>query len=450
MTLRTADDGTEVRVSAVAPEDMRSAIHEVQRSLEDLRCTVPVDEDVDLLDRLEVAGEELRVLEAEIDAQLAELTAALRENADHRRLSQQVLAALPVPLLTTDVHGALLDLNPAAADLLGVAARHLHRKPVLAFLSDEDRRRVRTLLRAVVTDAASRDTDVAVRTRRGHQVSCRLSLVASGHTGQPPTRVNWALQPTGPDVHESPTAPVGTPVLLELLRIGVTDGDARDPLRRVVELAAGAVPAVDAASLSLGPVTEPELTVSSATPAQVGDGMQQFAMAGPSLEAQLGGEAVVTADLAADSRWPELAHHPVPDDGPRACVALPLRLGDEIVGVLTLYSAEASVLGDGTVAAAVPYVAVAEALVRDRRSFEEVVRSRDQLREALTSRATIDQAKGMIMMAERCTPDEAFALLVRMSNKTNRKLRDVAAAIVRQYAAEPATAPEVNGRVRDS
>lgn len=53
-----------------------------------------------------------------------------------------------------------------------------------------------------------------------------------------------------------------------------------------------------------------------------------------------------------------------------------------------------------------------------------------QLREALTSRSTIDQAKGLIMAERRCTPDEAFKHLVRLSNDTNVRVADVAAALV--------------------
>jgi AmiR/NasT family two-component response regulator len=55
---------------------------------------------------------------------------------------------------------------------------------------------------------------------------------------------------------------------------------------------------------------------------------------------------------------------------------------------------------------------------------------RDELNEALTSRAVIDQAKGMIMQAQGCDADEAFSLLVRMSSHSNRKVRDLAREFV--------------------
>jgi len=62
----------------------------------------------------------------------------------------------------------------------------------------------------------------------------------------------------------------------------------------------------------------------------------------------------------------------------------------------------------------------------------ELHRENDQLRAALTSRATIDQAKGILMATHGGTPEDAFNRLVRMSQNSNVPLRDVAKAIVYQ------------------
>jgi AmiR/NasT family two-component response regulator len=52
------------------------------------------------------------------------------------------------------------------------------------------------------------------------------------------------------------------------------------------------------------------------------------------------------------------------------------------------------------------------------------------LREALVSRESIDEAKGIIMAVRACTPEEAFADLVRVSSHHNVKVRQLAAALV--------------------
>lgn len=59
------------------------------------------------------------------------------------------------------------------------------------------------------------------------------------------------------------------------------------------------------------------------------------------------------------------------------------------------------------------------------------------MKQAMATTAVIEQAKGIIMGERRCTPDEAFALLTRISPDSSRELRDVAAALVDQ--AHPTT-----------
>lgn len=60
-----------------------------------------------------------------------------------------------------------------------------------------------------------------------------------------------------------------------------------------------------------------------------------------------------------------------------------------------------------------------------------------QLQAAMASRATIEQAKGIIMGATGCTPDEAFELLKRQSQHENRKLREVAEELVEAKVRRP-------------
>ncbi|HET9653901.1 MAG TPA: ANTAR domain-containing protein [Kineosporiaceae bacterium] len=59
-----------------------------------------------------------------------------------------------------------------------------------------------------------------------------------------------------------------------------------------------------------------------------------------------------------------------------------------------------------------------------------------QLREAMESRLVIEQAKGMLMLGHGCGPDEAFELLVATSRQQRRKVREVAACLVRQVLSE--------------
>lgn len=71
-----------------------------------------------------------------------------------------------------------------------------------------------------------------------------------------------------------------------------------------------------------------------------------------------------------------------------------------------------------------------EALSAAVRQVSELGREVSQLREALTSRATIEQAKGLVMADRGCSPDEAFKVLVKLSNDTNVRVAQVAEALV--------------------
>ena len=60
-----------------------------------------------------------------------------------------------------------------------------------------------------------------------------------------------------------------------------------------------------------------------------------------------------------------------------------------------------------------------------------------QLRSALASRDVIGQAKGVLMVVHGCSADAAFAMLRARSQRTNVKLRDVAAQVVTDRRALP-------------
>ncbi|WEH36660.1 ANTAR domain-containing protein [Streptomyces sp. AM 4-1-1] len=59
------------------------------------------------------------------------------------------------------------------------------------------------------------------------------------------------------------------------------------------------------------------------------------------------------------------------------------------------------------------------------------------LRKALASRPLLDMARGIVMAAGRCTPEEAWQILVETSQHTNIKLRHVAEAVVEGVGGPP-------------
>ena len=78
--------------------------------------------------------------------------------------------------------------------------------------------------------------------------------------------------------------------------------------------------------------------------------------------------------------------------------------------------------------------------------LDEVRAEVEQLKEAMVSRATIEQAKGILVGAEHCTPDEAFEVLRRASQRENVKLRTIATRIVEKAAGGDGSATPTEGR----
>ena len=73
------------------------------------------------------------------------------------------------------------------------------------------------------------------------------------------------------------------------------------------------------------------------------------------------------------------------------------------------------------------YAAVAMA---NAHLYETTSALAQQMAEAMSSRAIIEQAKGILMAQQGVDSEAAFAMLSRASQTANRKLRDIAQAIV--------------------
>ncbi len=121
-------------------------------------------------------------------------------------------------------------------------------------------------------------------------------------------------------------------------------------------------------------------------------------------------------------------------------MSLPLVVSGASIGAINLYSCDRTHAFDGAarrraeVFASQASTALALS-IRQVRSGE----TNRQLERALTSRSVIDQALGILIAQERCTPTRAFELLRSHSQNNNIKLREVATELVhRTSGADPA------------
>jgi len=155
---------------------------------------------------------------------------------------------------------------------------------------------------------------------------------------------------------------------------------------------------------------------------------------GPALEAMRTGRPACCEDTLDSSRWPEYAAAAL-RQGVRCSLSLPYQSGGSAV-CLSLFSARPRTLGTDSVAVAERLVTFGTALVDITTEYREARRDQLQLRDAAQSRAQVDQAKGVLMHALRCTADEALAQLRQISQTQNMKVADVAARIIESHEAE--------------
>jgi len=157
---------------------------------------------------------------------------------------------------------------------------------------------------------------------------------------------------------------------------------------------------------------------------------QEDKQAGPCRDAYDTGEVVRVSDVRQESaRWPEFSAA-----ASRLSVAgvagIPMRLADEIIGALNLYSPEPREWSDEDIAVAGVLADVATSYVVNASKLRQQEQLSEQLQKALESRIIIEQAKGITATQHSVTIDQAYQRMRRHARNNNASLRVVAEAIV--------------------
>ena len=189
-------------------------------------------------------------------------------------------------------------------------------------------------------------------------------------------------------------------------------------------------PAADL-SVTIGPPANPSVIDSSGALAQRLDGLQMQAAEGPCQAAWDTGQKVLTPDLRTDARWPTLSALVEPTEV-ASVLALPVNVRDEMVGVINAYSTQTDAFaGVDIEIAELAAFAVGQVFhrIEGTRALRDMVAN---LRQALSSRSVIDQAKGILMARHGYDADAAFAALSEQSQQENVKVRDLAVLLTEQ------------------
>lgn len=167
---------------------------------------------------------------------------------------------------------------------------------------------------------------------------------------------------------------------------------------------------------------------SSDTLANELDRIQETTGKGPCLEAIRSGTPVEVTDPVRTA-WPAwreraLAH------GLRQALSLPLIARGEPLGALNLYSTSSTPFTRQDREAAQLFATHVTGALMIAARLTHLADLVNHLETALTTGGVIDQAKGILVAENHCTPDEAFAILRQASQNRNTKVRELAAQIV--------------------
>lgn len=197
-------------------------------------------------------------------------------------------------------------------------------------------------------------------------------------------------------------------------------------LQQVVDVAQAIVPGCHHAGVTVLHRGRPETPAATDGVSAEVDRVQYEAGEGPCLSAIVEAETFRTGDLAAEDRWPRFSTPAVERTGVRSVLAYRLFTDEDTFGALNLYSREVDAFDEdalavGTILAAHAALAFARARKREQIAGLEL---------AVASNRAIGMAIGILMAIRRTSQQEAFDLLRVTSQRTNRKLREIADDVV--------------------
>jgi GAF domain-containing protein len=212
-------------------------------------------------------------------------------------------------------------------------------------------------------------------------------------------------------------------------RIKLADIDLDGVLALIADLANRTIPGAVAVSVTLVRDTTAFTTSSTSDLARELDEAQYEAGRGPCLDASAANTTFSVPEVAGEARWPEWAARAL-EHGVHSSLAIGLPIQEEVCGALNIYSLEPGTFDEDAIVVAQTFAGYAAVALANVHLYDVTASLAQHLQAAMESRALIEQAKGIIMGEHRCTPDEAFRILAKVSQDSNRKVRDVASALV--------------------
>lgn len=218
---------------------------------------------------------------------------------------------------------------------------------------------------------------------------------------------------------------------LELAKIALAE-PLGTVLSRVARLAQEIVPGVDDASITLIRAGQASTVAFAGNFAVVLDERQYEDRFGPCTDAAATGNTVVIEDTAQGGFYTGFCRE-ARCAGIRRVLSVGMTTVHDAAGALNLYGAgQIGPFGQDARDIAATFAGYASVAVLNAATHAGAPVQVEQMKQAMASRAGIEQAKGILMGQRHCTAEEAFAVLATLSSQSGRTLRDVAFAVVHQ------------------
>jgi GAF domain-containing protein len=217
--------------------------------------------------------------------------------------------------------------------------------------------------------------------------------------------------------------------------------DPESTLAEIVRAAVELIPGCDDGSISIvfGRKTVWSRAASSGL-AGVVDRLQESLGQGPCLDAAYEHETVRVSDMATEERWPAFTPLAL-EAGAAGMLSCQMYVVGDDLGALNLFSRTAGALDEESEHIALMFAAHAAVAYASAQQQETQVRT-------IATRQLIGRAEGILMERHKVTSEQAFAMLVRVSQHRNVKLREIAERLVlsgRLEEPSPGTAGPTQG-----
>jgi GAF domain-containing protein len=228
--------------------------------------------------------------------------------------------------------------------------------------------------------------------------------------------------------------------LAELARLREGDEDVPRLLDRIVRQAPALVPDCSGACLTVETPDGGETAAASdARVARCHAVQFRPGGTGPAREVLEFAEPRRVDDVPTERRWPEFCRL-ARSQGFGSCLALPLLTDRLPTAALNLYAERARVFAGTTYDVALLLAAQGGVALDNGELYRQSREMVTHLYRTLTTRSTIERAKGLLMSRHGMTSAETFRILREESQHSHRKLSEVAEAILTHHDPEHGTA----------